>query len=162
MDEKSYRASASLLLLMGLVSGCASSNQPGTAPDAGDLDNAAGLIVTNRTQENVRVYLNWEDVGRGGLAPRRPRLLGQLRGGGTGRYTAPSRWGGISLSVDPSMTSANDVLIRPTNADTGGPTQGPLPRTQVVEIEPGDVLEWEIRVTGVFYYAQLIAHNPGR
>ena len=154
-----------LLLMIGLVSGCASSNQADAPSDEGALGSAPLLIVTNRTQENVRVYLNWEDVGRGGLAPgRQRRLLEQLRSGGTGRYTVPSRWGGISLSADPSMTPRNDDLIRRTDPfDRRGPTDlDPLPKSQVIEVGPGDVLEWEIRVNNVFYYAQLIAHNPGR
>ncbi len=106
------------------------------------------MVVANRTPDPVMMYANRE--GR-----RRPRLLGELTGGETGRYTIPYQWRGVSLSVEPLIRQPRDPRI-----DLQASRQ-PLSRGQVVEIGPGDRLEWVVTGNNALYSAQLLAHVRG-
>lgn len=146
-----------LLLSIGMVSGCAHTSLLNTNADDSGSDGAVRMVVVNRTPDLLRIWANWEDVGAGALR-RGSRQLGQLLGEETGRYTIPYRWRGVSLSVEPVLRTPSPRLPQ---APRPGP-RDPLPHGQVVEIGPGDRLDWEIEATLGFYVIRLRAHdNPG-
>ena len=101
------------------------------------------MVVRNQTQVRIRIHAN-EPVGRGATA-RSSSVLGELQAGGRGRYTLPTTWRRISLSVEP-------VTIQQ------GQTSGSPARSPAVEIGSDDELQWEVTGVGGFYSVRLMTH----
>lgn len=138
-----------LFLAAGLVSGCASAGRVAVASDEVSADGAVEMVVRNRTSDVVRVFVNWEDQGGGGIERSR-RRLGDLQGGATETFRISNRWRKISLSVDPLQRTGVDPARPPVPGVVGGP---------IVEIEPGDRFAWEILRIGVLHTIRLTAHT---
>jgi hypothetical protein len=153
MDQKSYQFVGMLLISIGQASGCASTNRGIIATDDVSRDAVVEMVVHNRTQEVMRVDLNWESLGGGG-SPRSQRRLGDLPAGGTGTFSVPNRWRGISLTV--RLLRGETANLFPSVAVDG------VQRGPVVEIGPGDRLEWSILGVGNLFSVQLIAHDRDR
>lgn len=151
MNQKSYQLVGMLLLSIGLVSGCASTNRAIIATDEVSRDAVVEMVVHNRTQDGMRVDLNWEDLGGGGRE-RSGRRLGDIPAGGTGTFSVPNQWRGISLTV--RVLRGGRANLFPSAA---GGYRGP-----VVEVGPGDRLEWSILGVGNLFSVQLIAHDQDR
>ena len=151
---KRYQMGGILLLSIGAMSGCVNvrlGNGEGSV-SIGSTDGAVEMEMVNGTQDPVRVWANWEDVGNGTLS-RGCRQLGQLQGRATGRYTIPYRWRGVSLAAGPLIASA-------AAPQAPGPCpKDALPRGQAIEIGPGDQLQWVVEGTGEGrYFVRLTAH----
>lgn len=133
MDRKRHPSGGFLLLVIGLVSGCATSNSASTAATttaaAGtESDGALEMVVLNRSADAIRVFALWEGGAR--------IWLGELRGGQNRTFSAPYRGTEVWLSLD--------VL-----ASAGGPRFPGRddPRQEFVPVAPGDRMEWQIHST---------------
>lgn len=125
MDQKNYGSRGVFLLVLGLLSGCASANSPF------ESDASLEMVVLNRTPNAATVFAWWV----GGARIR----LGEIGGNSNTTFKTPIRDAEVWMSLD--------VL---SNRQVGRPTP---PRT-FIPVTGGDRIEWEIRRTNpidVFY-----------
>ena len=149
----------SVLLSLGLVSGCASANRPTTTTDDVSGNRLVELVVRNETDVDLRVSAIWADLDRFPVNGRRlpQRTLGVFGAGQAGAFTLRHRARGISLKVEPWAGTRPDAVGSQPDAVASQPdgvVSGPI-----VEVSPGDRLQWVIMRIGVDLRVRLTARN---